>query len=461
MRLRRSRGGGTGGPAKERTRLVLDDGEVGRLTRVELGPPTELDDLAVDESAERREEIGQDGPRRDGARPLEGVSQQEVACENTDGVPPQDARGRLSAPLGGVVDDVVVEERRQCERVPRPRQSSRAGSGMGPKHADERRRASGRTRLPPASRRCCADSMAGDSPVCAVRLSSASIHPMSSPSIAWMSASLRVATGPTRSGWAVSRRWAAAAVVCMEVLGLSMETTAGRKQSSFLQMHLNCVANRPEGQGPTPCIMTRARRRHTTRSRCARSPGSLDVRNSTMSSHRSASGFAPPTKRTSSHSPYVGPTATTLTSDPTRERTCARTSVVSLGCTAATRKSVSSPKTSCAFSMAAPTCATSDAFPRDVPRPRPAAHELADHPPERPFVSPGDDHVDPFPAERQRDGPADPLPGPPHERDLPGRRTSCLRHRSPLPRGRPVLMTAPTEATLSRSTTEPRSADRR
>src|SRR5436305_1896695 len=44
---------GSGRPTEERRRLVLENAEVGELRRIELGPATELDDLAVHQTSQR------------------------------------------------------------------------------------------------------------------------------------------------------------------------------------------------------------------------------------------------------------------------------------------------------------------------------------------------------------------------------------------------------------------------
>ena len=116
-------GGGAGharsgprGPREERSGLVANDLEVGRLADVDAGAAAELHDLAVDQAAQRGHELPEE-LRRGVGRPLERVREQQVAGEDTDRVPPEAARRRLPAPLLPVVDDVVGKERRQVPKL--------------------------------------------------------------------------------------------------------------------------------------------------------------------------------------------------------------------------------------------------------------------------------------------------------------------------------------------------------
>ena len=133
----------------------------------------ELHDLAVDQAPQRREEVAEHG-RRGATAAVRSSAwvEQQVAREHAHGVAP-DARGASgAAALLPVVDRRRRGAASRGGRAPRRRRRRAPPAGTGPKHAAERSTVSGRTRLPPASSRCVAESVAGETPSRVSRASS-------------------------------------------------------------------------------------------------------------------------------------------------------------------------------------------------------------------------------------------------------------------------------------------------
>jgi hypothetical protein len=186
---------GTRREREERRGLVREDVLVGGFGDVELDAPAQLNDLALDQSAQRGDEIGHDlGCVAAGA--VERVHQQHIAREHAHAVAPDFARSRLTAALVAVVDHIVVQQRRRVHQLGHHRELTRGRAGCGRSTPRLNKSESGRRRLPPFATRWRAASVAGDGPAIAVELSAVSTHARSSAKSAITSARRASARSP-------------------------------------------------------------------------------------------------------------------------------------------------------------------------------------------------------------------------------------------------------------------------
>jgi len=101
----------TRGPAEQRRGLVAQNSFVGGFGDVELATTTQLYDLALDQTPQRRDQIRHRLGRVPG-RAIERVYQQQITGQHAHAVAPSESRRRRTSPLHTFVDHVVVQQRR-------------------------------------------------------------------------------------------------------------------------------------------------------------------------------------------------------------------------------------------------------------------------------------------------------------------------------------------------------------